>query len=240
MSVRVVSLVLVIACASAAWSAPADDPDELYRDREDLASASKAADLWAEHSATDYDAAWKLARDCYWLGAHLPERSRRAALDRGVKAGEDAIRLRPDRPEGHFWLAANMGRLAESFGMMEGLKYRGRIKDELERALAIQPGWEGGSGDAALGEWYAEVPRLFGGSTAKAEAHLRTALAYDPQNLEALVTLARVLADHGKQDEARQLLERVLAAPVSVEWGPEDREFKRQAAERLQVMRAAH
>lgn len=240
MTARIVCLVLVIGCATRAWSAPPDDPDDLYRHREDLASASKAADLWAEHSATDYDAAWKLARDCYWLGTHLPERSRRAALDRGVKAGEDAIRLRPDRPEGHFWLAANMGRLAESYGLMEGLRYRGRIKDELERALAIQPGWEGGSADAALGEWYGEVPRLFGGSTAKAEAHLRKALEYDPQNLEALVTLARVLADHGRQDEARQLFDRVLAAPVSQEWAPEDREFKRQAAERLESLSATH
>ena len=34
------------------------------------------------------------------------------------------MRLGPDRPEGHYWLAADMGALAESFGLTQGMKYR--------------------------------------------------------------------------------------------------------------------
>src|SRR3954470_7617722 len=94
--------------------------DELYRRREDLASAARAAALWAETAATDYDSAWKLARAHYWIGTHAPESERRAALERGVSAGEMAVGLQPARPEGHFWLAANMGVLAQSFGVSQG------------------------------------------------------------------------------------------------------------------------
>ena len=36
-----------------------------------------------------------------------------------------SIALEPGRPGGHFWLAANMGVLAEQFGLRQGLKYRG-------------------------------------------------------------------------------------------------------------------
>lgn len=36
-----------------------------------------------------------------------------------MNAGESAIRLASDRREGRFWLAANMGRLAESFGIVQ-------------------------------------------------------------------------------------------------------------------------
>ena len=125
-----------------AAEAPTDvDPDALYRERENLSSARRAADLWAERSTIDFEAAWKLTRACYWLGTRQVGEERRRALQRGVNAGESAIRLAGDRPEGHFWLAANMGRLAESFGVVQALKYRGRIKEEIERVLSIDPAW---------------------------------------------------------------------------------------------------
>jgi hypothetical protein len=206
------------------------DPDELYRQREGLSSAERAADLWAERSSIDVEAAWKLARACYWLGTHQAEQKQRSALERGVNAGESAIRLASDRPEGHFWLAANMGRLAESFGIVQALKYRGRIKDEFERVLKIDPAWQGGSADAALGQWYATVPRLFGGSRQKAEQHLRLALDHDANNTSALLFLGEMLAAEGRTDEARVLLRRVVDAPFDAEWAPEDRELKRKSA----------
>src|ERR1700730_15570794 len=168
---RIVSLACTIFSA-ALQTSPVEDPDELYRDRSDLASAARAAELW-QHAVEDDEAAWKLSRICYWLGTHLPERERRSALERGLNAGETAIRLASNRPEGHFWLAANMGALAESFGVVQGLKYRGRIKAELQRVMAIEPGWQGGSAEAALGQWYFEVPRLLGGSRSQAESILR-------------------------------------------------------------------
>src|SRR5256885_10599044 len=129
-------LVLVIAAGVRAQS---QDPDALYRQRENPQAAARAADLWEPHSTTDFAAAWKLSRIGYWLGTHGPRDARRSALERGIKAGESAVRLAPNRPEGHFWLAANMGELAELGGMTQGLKYRGRIKQELERTIAIDP-----------------------------------------------------------------------------------------------------
>jgi tetratricopeptide (TPR) repeat protein len=218
---------------------PAPDPDELYRDRENIANAQRAADLWAERVAAgpDFEATWKLARVCYWLGTEGPDAGRKNALSRGVTAGEQAVKLEPDKPQGHFWLAANMGGLAESFGLMQGLKYRGRIKDELERVLQIDPAWQDGSADRALGWWYHQVPRLFGGSEAKAEEHLRKALGYNTQSIITLYFLAEVLIDRHKKDEARDLLQQAVAAPVDPDSAPEDRSFKRQAEAELKNLR---
>jgi hypothetical protein len=231
-----------IACllSGAAWAGrqtgPADDPDLLYRQREVPANAQRAADLWAARGATDVDASWKLARAYYWIGTHAPDAARRAALERGVDAGEAAARLAPSRPEGHFWLAANMGTLAESFGMVQGLKYRGRIKAELERVVAMEPGWQGGSAEAALGQWYFEVPRIFGGSRSKAEELLRRALTYDARNRPALTTLADLLIDAGRIADARTVLRDVLDGPSDPQWIPEDAEFKKKATERLKTL----
>jgi hypothetical protein len=235
-AVDVIRLACFILCVSAGEAPTPSDPDALYRHREDLQSALRAADLWAARDSRDYDAAWKLARVSYWLGKHLPERARRPSFERGVAAGERAARLETGRPEGHFWLAADMGALAESFGIVPGLRYRSRIRDELQRVLAIDARWQGGSADAALGQWYYEVPRLLGGSSTKAEAHFRSALTYDPQNLVALSSLAELLASSGRNVEAGALLQRLLDAPLSIEWAPEDADFKRRAAESLRFL----
>jgi tetratricopeptide (TPR) repeat protein len=210
--------------------AQSDNPDALYRDRENRASAMRAADLWEARASDDYEAAWKLARMCYWLGTHGTKDERRAALERGVKAGETAVRLSPDRPEGHFWLAANMGTLAELGGLGQGLKFRGRIRDELQRTIAIDPTYEEGSAEAALGQWYAKVPGLFGGDDKKADEHFRRALAINPQSRTALVNLADLLIDGGRRNEARTLLQRAIDAPIDPEWAPEDNETAADAA----------
>jgi tetratricopeptide (TPR) repeat protein len=234
-------LAIVIACFAAApvvaQSASGGDPDALYRQRENLANAERAASIWAAAPDTDFEAAWKLARAYYWLGTHQGKNQQRRTLELGVRAGERAVRIADNRPEGHFWLAANMGRLAQSFGLSQGIKYRGRIKSELERVLAIDPSWQGGSAHDALGQWYASVPGLFGGSGKKAEEHFQRALAIDPNNTSALTAIAERLIEDGRKDEARVYLQRVLDAPIDPEWEPEEREFKERAAERLRTLR---
>jgi tetratricopeptide (TPR) repeat protein len=231
---------LALACfvrSASAQTLTSLEADEAYRQRENLTSAQRAASYWAERSNADFEAAWKLARACYWIGTHEAQGNRRATLERGVNAGETATRLASTRPEGHFWLAANMGRLAESFGLMQALKYRGRIKDELEKVLAVDPSWQGGSADDALGQWYATVPRLFGGSSQKAEQHLRSALQHEPNNMSALSFLGEMLLNQGRTADARLYLQRVVDGPFDEEWAPENREFKEKAAALLKQIR---
>ena len=210
----------------------ADDPDELYRQREDLSSANRAAEIWSAKAGTDFDAAWKLARASYWIGGHAPEGERRAALERGVVAGETAARLGPDRPEGHYWLAADMGALAESFGLRQGIKYRGQIKDAILATLKLDPGFLQGSADRALGRWYYKVPGLFGGSNKQSEVHLRKSLTYNPNSVISHLFLAETLAAMGRKDEARKEAQAAIDAPFDANWTPEDKRFK-ETAKRL-------
>ena len=71
-----------------------------------------------------------------------------------------------------------------------------------------------GSAEAALGQWYAKVPGLFGGDNKKAEAHFRRAIAINPESRTALVNLGDLLIDEGHKDEARTLLQRAIDAPI--------------------------
>ena len=135
------------------------------------------------------------------------------------------------------WVAANMGALAESFGMRQGLKYRGAIKDALLTVLRIDPAFQQGSADRALGRWYFKVPGLFGGSNKKSEEHLRRSLTYNPNSTISHFFLAETLLDEGKKEEARAELQKVIDVPVDPEWAPEDRDFKAKAAAALNRLR---
>jgi tetratricopeptide (TPR) repeat protein len=216
---------------------PADDPDALYTDRENLASARQATDLWASRlqaNPKDFDSAVKLAKARYWLGTNgLPEAERKAALEAGIAAARNAIAINANRPDGHFWLAANMGALAESFGMRQGIKYRGQIKDALLMTLKLDQGFLQGSADRALGRWYFKVPGLFGGSNKRSEEHLRKSLTYNPNSVISRIFLGDTLADMGRKEEARKEYQAAIDAPFDPDWTPEDRRFKEQAKQIL-------
>ena len=204
----------------------------MYAKRDDLASAKKAAIGWTELIASDprnFDAAWKLARADYWLGGHTAEAERRGFLEQGIDAGRKAADIEPKRPEGHFWTAANMGALAESFGLRAGLKYRKPVKEELETVLRLDPAFQSGSADRALGRWYFKVPSLFGGSNMHAEEHLLASLTYDPNSTASHYFLAELFVDEHRSDQARAELQKVISAPFNAEWAPEDRDFKHRA-----------
>jgi hypothetical protein len=210
----------------------AQNADALYADREHLASARQAAEMWAADLARDaknFEAAWKLSRVCYWLGGHAPQAERRAFLERGMNAAQRAIAVQPNRPEGHFWRAATMGTLAENSGLTGGLKYRKPVKQELETVLRLDPTYMDGSADRVLGRWYFRVPGLFGGSKVLAEQHLRASLKYDPNSTVSHFFLAELLLDQGRAGEARTELQAVIDVPFNAQWAPEDREYKEKA-----------
>jgi hypothetical protein len=169
----------------------------------------------------------------YWIGSHGPKEGRRANLEIGMKAARQAVALDRNRPEGHFWLAATMGKMAEESGRMTGLRYRGTIKEELETVLRLDPAFQQGSADRALGRWYYRVPGILGGSKKKSEQHLRQSLKYNPNSTATLLFLAETLIALDRKEEARTTLEKLLAAPEDPEWVPEDREFKAAAAKLL-------
>ncbi len=122
-----------------------------------------------------------------------------------------------------------MGALAESFGVRQGIKYRGAIKEALETVLRLDAGFQQGSADRALGRWYFKVPGLFGGSKTKSEEHLRKSLTYNPNSHASRFFLAETLFAMNRDADARQELKKILAAPIDPEWAPEDREFKKKA-----------
>jgi len=232
---------VVLLLVAAPTLAADPDPDVLYQRRADLASARQAADIWQARlkaNPRDFESAWKVARATYWIGPREEKDAGRQTLERGVAAGKQAAAISPDRPEGHFWTAANMGALAESYGLRQGLKYRGAIKDALERVLKIDPAFQKGSAYSALGRWYHMVPGLFGGSEAKSEEYLRKALTYNPDGSLAHFYLSETLFERSKDAEAVDELKKTMAAKIDPDFEPEERERQGKAAAELATRQA--
>src|SRR5262245_16020181 len=229
-------LLILVLLIAAPLRAADSDPDTLYQRRADLASARQALDIWEARlkaNPRDFESAWKIARATYWIGPHEQKDPGRKTLERGIAAGKQAAMISPDRPEGYFWTAANMGALAESYGARQGLKYRGAIKDALERVVQIDPAFQKGSAYSALGRWYHMVPGLFGGSESKSEEYLRKALTYDSASILPRFYLAETLFERDKDSEGIEELKKVIAAPRDPDFEPEDREFQAKAAAEL-------
>jgi tetratricopeptide (TPR) repeat protein len=224
---------------AAALAAAPTDPDELYRRREDSWSAKRAIDIWSARASSgkDFEASWKLSRAYYWMGTTQPEAEQRSWLDKGTAAGKQAAGIEPNKPEGHFWWAANLGRIAES-GKMAGLKYKDEVKDELEKVIKMAPGWQSGSAESALGMWYVKVPNSFpcwcGGDDKKGIELLRQALTYGPHSIHVQYSLAEALADDKKtRPEAIALLQKAIAETSDPDFLPEDKQYKAKASDLL-------
>src|SRR4029079_7533643 len=164
------------------------------------------------------------------LDGHADEKAGKPSLEAAIAAGRAAVAAQPNRPDGHFWIAANMGALAESFGLRQGLKYRGDIKNELETVLRLDPAYMDGSADRALGRWNYKVSGMFGGDDKKSEEHLRKSLTYKPDSTASLFFLAETLIQLETKPVAKTILQRLPEAPVDHDWAPEDREFKQKAS----------
>jgi tetratricopeptide (TPR) repeat protein len=207
---------VVIAVTASAWLLAAavtvhagggsDDPDALYAQRENLESALRAADIWSAQlvrSPEDFEVACKVARARHWLGEVLPRDQRASHLEQGIAAAQRAIALAPDRPDGHFWLGANMGAYA-GVSLMRAFRYRTAIRQAFEAALARDPAFARGGAYCALGKYFNMVPAMFGGNKRRSEELLQRCLSFDPQSVVGRYYLGQTLVALDRPEDARQ------------------------------------
>jgi len=131
-----------------------------------------------------------------------------ASYERGQDLAKLAIELAPRSPDAHLWYAANLGRWAITKGKLRAAFVLSTLRNEIHTILELDP--DHVPGLSLAGSFYLETPGLLGGDVSRAERYLRHALAVDPRFTRARVELARCLIEHGRYDEARGELQRVI------------------------------
>ena len=207
--------------------------DALYAGRDDrrvLDEQRKSMDDQVARAPNDYEILWRAARLYFWLGDDPSQSNdQRSKLGKtGWDLAERAVAVAPDRPEGHYWAAVNIGTYALGLGVVKAMTsgLEGKFREHLSRAEALAPAYNFGGVGVAWGRFYEKLPwpkRDRG----KAEQALRRVLAEQyPNNLRARVYLADTLTNDGRAAEALRLLDEVAAAPPGRYDAAEERRAK--------------
>ncbi len=222
---------------SSTASSTAAEADRLQAEaaRKERATAALEEEVHLLERATaaepgNYELLWRAARAQGELGTHLEGRARRDAFEHAIDLGRRAVAARPDRVEGHYWLAAAYGRDAETRGGLKGFLLARRLRGEMETVLRLQPDYQGGDAFLALGALDRALPGWLGGDRARGRRTLEQGLRVAPGNAELKLELARAYLDERRTADARRLLEPLAsAAPPAVV----DESVSRQARELL-------
>jgi hypothetical protein len=210
--------------------------DKLYAGREDLAQARQAIALLKQARNADlgnYEAAWKLAKFNYYLGDFTKGGDERERSFRdGIEAGKAAIKLQPEKPEGHFWLGANYGGKAQA-STLGGFSAIKDIRQEMETVLRLDEGFESGSAYMALGQLYLEAPGMLGGDTHKAVELLEKGLHYGVNNSPYRLQLAKAYLAVKRKDDARKQLNALLDIKPDPSYLPEFKKANEEARKLL-------
>lgn len=180
-----------------------------------------------------WDVQWRLARAAFWVSEGLPadaKEERRTIATEGWKAGEKAQALKPDAPEGPYFMALCIGEYSHSVGLLTALKQglESKFRDPLLAVAKKAPKVDHGGVWNALGRYKFELPwpkRDLDESI----GYLRKAIEVNPDNLRAMVYLAESLEKRDKGEdiaEAKTLLGQVAKAPTDRYDPPEERRAK--------------
>lgn len=243
----VVALALLCAARPAAAQSHAQDlesADALYA-RGDLAGARAAYEAALQRQPGAFTLLCRLARVESELGEDATGDVRTRLVSSSVAHARAAVKAAPDSAQGHVWLAVTLGRQALREGPKTRLALSREIKDEVDRAIAIDPthgrayhiraAWnrkiaslnfvERAAANTVLGG----VPK--GASMENAVRDFQRAIELEPAYVNHHLELGRTLFEMKRHDEARRELE--TAVSLSPTSSARDRQYQAEARELL-------
>lgn len=217
------------AAAAAPPKPPADVPMPTFSAKFAEAAQFKliAARKRFQADPTSVPAAWGLGAACFWRGEFAVEaESRKALANEGIAVCRALTLRAPTVPEGHYYLALNLGQLART-KWLEALGLVKELEHGLQLASAMSPRLDHAGPDRCLGLLYRDAPGwpVSVGSKAKARTHLLLAVELAPDFPENhLVLLETWLAWKEKKtlprdlDTLATLLPKARQALTGAEW----------------------
>ena len=134
--------------------------DQSYRNRD---MTSDAAELAAaqRQGADPYELKWRWARHHFAIAdasddADIKEEHGKIGWDNA----REAIALRPDGVQGHFWGAAALGEYSQGVGILKALAkgLAPKFEEHCKNVIRIDPNYEMGGGARAFGRYYYMLP----------------------------------------------------------------------------------
>lgn len=213
----------------------------------DLRTALQHFQAALEQDSSSYDANWRGALTLLDLGEQIPYSSRNVERDSLYSLAERytrrAVAANPGGADGHFALAASVGRVALGLGTEERIRQAGIIRKEALRTIELNPRHDGAY--HIMGRWNAEIMRIPGisrffarnflgagvfkeASWKNAISNMQKAVELDPGRIYHHLELALIYADRKRLADAETQLHAVESLPAREVM---DSMYKRQGAE---------
>ncbi|HUR97167.1 MAG TPA: tetratricopeptide repeat protein, partial [Pyrinomonadaceae bacterium] len=189
------------------------DSDNLFKQREDpdkLRAAIKTLAAVRDLDNRNYQVEWTFAKYNYFLGKLSTNGDEaETALGAGRDAGKIASRIDPQKPDGHFWYAANLGELSKRSPITVGLQSVSEIKEAMNKVIELEPGYQSASAYDALAQ-VELATRLKGGDARKAVELLEKGQQIAPENSNIRLHLGEAYLAVKRDADARKELDYVL------------------------------
>jgi tetratricopeptide (TPR) repeat protein len=218
------------------FSSPEYEADDCYQARRDLDNVRKGISILeaaVSRNPNDYEAWWRIAEYDSFLARHSPGKVKRVVLREGIQAGKRAEALQPGRPEGHFWTGANEGLLAEDSSVFTGVRLINPVRDEMQIVAKINPNYQQYGAERILGRLYYEAPFFKGGDKQLSIRLLEDCLKRYPDNSLTMLYLADSYMAVGHREDARKMLQRMLALCPDPIYEPEVLDNQAAARDKL-------
>lgn len=185
-----------------------------------------------DQDSSNYEANWRGAMTLLTLGEQLSARSKNPERDslyaQAERYAQRAVASNPAGADGHFALAAAVGRASLSMGKKDRIRRAAIIRREALRTLALNPRHDGAY--HILGRWNAEIMRISGfsrffaksflgagvfkqASWGKAIYNMEKAVELDSGRIYHHLELAEIYADRKRVADAETQLKLVEALP---------------------------
>ncbi|HXN56780.1 MAG TPA: tetratricopeptide repeat protein [Myxococcales bacterium] len=215
------------------WMARAD---ELYKTRDQGASQKEIGKILREQLSKDpnsFEANWRLSQLLAFQANGMPDGSEvKAAVGKaGWQAGDLAVASRGDDVRGQYWAAVGIGLYSEGVGILTALGQglEGKFRGRAQAAMRLDPDYLDGSPVVLWGRYFYKLPWPKKNVDESVKV-LSAAVKSHPTNLRAKLYLADSIADNGRKDEAKKLLQEVIEAPMQDP--PDDKRNKEWARQR--------
>lgn len=218
---RAVLSLLLVSIASAAELEKARDA----QDRPALDRLAAQANATAEKQPNDAAAQYKAAlAQSYVAEVAIEQRDKtqsHAAAEAGIDAVKRALALRNDSAEYHRLYGTLCGQ-AISANVMQGLKYGRCAKEEVEKAVQLDP--KSSINYASRGVGYYYLPPALGGGIDLAIKDFEKAIDLDPKSPDAHLWLGLALRKANRNAEARKEFQKALDLNPSRVWAKQQLE----------------
>lgn len=190
----------VVAISASPLAAEAVTATNVVHAYQDAKSAYEAA-------PSSIEAAWKFGRACFDAAEAATNKTQRAQVaEEGIAACRKALAVETNSAALHYYLALNLGELAQTRGF-SALKLVSQMEEELLQAVELDAAYDNAGPERTLGMLYRDAPAIASvGNRTKARQHLLRAVQLAPAFPENQLELIESLLKWNDRNAARRQL----------------------------------